>query len=198
MSLLCEELSYELEGKHQHTIETLNTQISRCKEALATLSASTGSAPLTGGKLLPINVFLDNLLTEWKMTHPNTLIETHWDGLSPTPSILADRTLQQALINVLDNADEASPNKVSWLASWDSNMLTINIKDRGTGLSSEAKQAVGSHPFTAKTEGLGLGLFLTHSVIRRFGGNVQLFNRQHGGVSTVVNLPIISHDTPKI
>jgi len=195
MSLLCDELSYELDGEQQHIIKTLNTQITRCKEALATLSASTGTAPLSGGKLLSIDVFLDELLTEWKLLHPNADIQTSWDGLSPTPSILADRTLQQALMNVLDNANEASPNQVEWFANWGSSTLTINIKDRGEGLSVEAEKAIGNQLFSAKKEGLGLGLFLAHSIIGRFGGNVKLFNRQHGGVSTVISLPVTAHGT---
>jgi len=194
MSLLCDELSHELDNDHQHIVATLNTQITRCKDALATLSASTGEAPLSNGQLLPITVFLHELLTEWRDTHPDVVINTHWDGQSPTPSILADRTLQQALINVLDNANDASPNKVEWLANWDLTTLTINIKDCGEGLSSEAEQAIGHHLYSAKKEGLGLGLFLTHSIIGRFGGNVKLFNRKQGGVSTIINLPVISHD----
>jgi len=198
MSLLCEELSHTLNSDQQHIAKTLNTQISRCKEALATLSASAGEAPLSNGQALSVNDFLNKILTEWSDTHPNAIINTDWNGMSPAPSILADRTLQQALINVLDNANQASPDKVEWLASWDLSTLTINIKDRGKGLSAEAEQAVGQHPFSAKKEGLGLGLFLTHSIISRFGGNVKLFNRKHGGVSTIINLPVISQLLPEI
>jgi len=195
MSLLCEELSYELGDEHQHIVKTLSTQVTRCKDALTTLSASTGTAPLGGGKLLSIDTFLKELLAEWKMMHPDTDIKTHWDGLSPTPSILADRTLQQALLNVLDNADEASPDQVTWIANWDLTILTINIKDRGEGLSIEAEKAIGNQPFSEKKEGLGFGLFLTHSIIGRFGGNVKLFNRKHGGVSTVISLPVTALGT---
>jgi len=191
MSLLSEEISCELDDEHQHLVKTLNTQITRCKQALSTLSASTGTAPLQGGQVLCIDVFLEKLLTEWKEAHPNVNISTKWEGLSPTPSILADRTLEQALMNILDNANEASPNKVEWLASWDLTTLTIKIKDRGDGLSHEAKQAIGNHPFTAKEEGLGLGLLLTHSIINRFNGDVKLLNRKKGGVSTIIHLPII-------
>ncbi len=194
MSLLCDELSYQLNSEHQDTLKTLNTQITRCKEALSTLSAATGGAPLSGGRLLPVEIFLSDLLSQWKTTHPDSVIDTRWDGLSPVPLILADRTLQQALINVLDNANEASPDKVKWLASWNSNTLTISIKDRGEGLSMEAEKVIGNQPFTAKDDGLGLGLFLTHAIIKRFGGSVRLINRKHGGVSTTIHLPVVVQD----
>ncbi|MCK4743113.1 MAG: hypothetical protein KAT25_04780 [Sulfuriflexus sp.] len=194
MSLLCEELSHELSDEHQHIAKTLNTQITRCKDALSTLSASTGTAPLSAGKLLNVNIFLEELHAEWNKLHPDNHIKTDWNGISPAPSILADRTLQQALINILDNANEASPNQVEWIAYWDSTMLTINIKDRGEGLSREAEQAIGNHPFSDKAEGHGLGLFLTHSILKRFGGHVESLNREHGGLSTLINLPIIKHE----
>ena len=191
MSLLCDELSYKLDNKHQDIVTTLNSQITRCKDALSTLSAATGSAHLSGGRLLSIGVFLNDLLDEWKTIHPNAIISTQWHGKSAPAAILADRTLQQALINILDNANDASPNKVEWIARWDNTHLNINIKDRGEGLSIEAREAIGNQPFSAKNDGLGLGLFLTHSIIKRFGGDVKLINRKHGGVSTIINLPVI-------
>jgi len=192
MSLLCDELSYQLDDDHQHIVKTLNTQVLRCKEALTKLSAATGTAPLSGGKLMPVNIFLNELLVEWKLLHPNSNIKTKWGGTMPVPSILADRTIQQALINVLDNANDASPDEVEWLANWDTTRLNISINDRGKGLSIKAKKAIGNHLFSAKKGGLGLGLFLTHSIISRFGGNVQLFNRSHGGVSTTISLPVVT------
>jgi len=194
MALLCDELSYELGSEKQHIVDTLSQQVSRCKDALATLSASTGSAPLSGGELLSIDIFLNDLLDEWQGLHPEVTIKHQWDGISPAPFILADRTLKQALINVLDNANEASANKVEWLANWDSSMVTIQIKDRGKGLSEEAEKAIGHQIYTAKREGLGLGLFLTHSIITRFGGSVKLVNRKKGGVSTIISLPVIPYD----
>jgi len=192
MSLLCDELSYQLDDEHQHIVNTLNTQVVRCKEALTKLSAATGTAPLSGGKLLPVNVFLNELLAEWKSLHPDIKIKTNWDETVPVPVILADRTIQQAVINILNNANDASPNEVEWLAHWDATSLNISINDQGKGLTLEAEKAIGNHPFSAKKEGLGIGLFLTHSIISRFGGNVQLFNRSHGGVSTVISLPVVT------
>ena len=65
----------------------------------------------------------------------------------------------------------------------------MEICDRGPGLSTEARQHIGKVPYTGKPEGLGLGLFLAHAIIRRFGGSVTLFDRDGGGSCTRVLLP---------
>lgn len=194
MALLCEELSCTLGNKHKKIIDTLYTQIERCKTALSHLSAATGGAALQGGKLLPVDSFLKSLLNEWQSLHPDAMLSTKWHGTSSSVFILADRTLQQAILNVLDNAYDASPDNIEWFANWGAASLTIVIKDKGAGLPGEAKESLGKQPFSEKQSGLGLGLFLTHAIIQRFGGEVRLKNRKHGGVSTTIRIPVINED----
>ena len=43
---------------------------------------------------------------------------------------------------------------------------------------------------TTKTEGRGLGLFLANATVERMGGSVRLFNRDTGGATTELILPI--------
>jgi two-component system sensor histidine kinase RegB len=94
------------------------------------------------------------------------------------------------LCNILDNAADASPDDVQWQASWDRDWLTMEINDRGKGLSTEAEQLIGTRPYSEKGEGMGLGLFLAHSIISRFAGEVRLHNREGGGVTTRIRLPL--------
>ena len=51
---------------------------------------------------------------------------------------------------------------------------------------------VGQPFFTTKEagKGLGLGLFLAHATLNRFGGTVRLYNREGGGVCTQLTLPL--------
>ena len=42
---------------------------------------------------------------------------------------------------------------------------------------------------STKSKGLGIGLFLTHATINRFGGGVSLYNHHDGGTLTEVTLP---------
>jgi two-component system sensor histidine kinase RegB len=44
--------------------------------------------------------------------------------------------------------------------------------------------------FTTKHKGLGLGLFLTYTTLRRLGGEVRLLDRDGGGVLCRLTLPL--------
>mgnify|MGYP000253332751 CR=1 FL=1 len=191
MALLGEELKETIDDPQaQQLLQTMKEQITRCKDALATLSASAGGVPLTSGKILPVNEFLDDVLEEWQQTRPSVQLQTNWQGPEAAPGILADRSLSQALCNILDNAADASPDDVEWQASWDINNLNMEINDRGTGLSNEAEQLIGTRPYSEKGTGRDLGLFPAHSIITRFAGEVRLHNRDGGGVTTRIRLPL--------
>ena len=97
--------------------------------------------------------------------------------------------MSQAITNILDNAADVSPRAIEWYAHWDQKGCVLEIRDWGPGLTSEAKQKVGKEPYSEKPEGLGLGLFLAHAIIARFGGSVTLFNCDDGGSCTRVQLP---------
>ncbi|MGD8999644.1 MAG: ATP-binding protein [Granulosicoccaceae bacterium] len=193
MALLCDELEATISedpAQAQAQLDLLREQVTRCKTALGNLSASAGGIRLHGGRLQAVDTYLQQLFANWQVSHTTTSVKQHWQGLQPAPQILADQILNQALMNILDNAAEASASEIEWDASWNATELHMEIRDRGPGLTEEAKQLVGRHPYSAKEEGMGLGLFLAHAVIPRFHGTVKLFNRQGGGVKTVITLPL--------
>ncbi len=190
MALITRELQEDCQDHQiQARLNVLAEQVRRCKDALATLSAAAGGVRLTGGQSVAVDAYLGQLLDAWHSGRPQARIQTHWDGLQPAPTILADRTLSQAMANILDNAADASPESVEWDATWDERELIMEVRDRGAGLTAEAQRSAGKTPFSNKTGGLGLGLFLAHSIISRFGGSVTLHNRPGGGVRTSIRLP---------
>jgi two-component system, sensor histidine kinase RegB len=99
-------------------------------------------------------------------------------------------TLRAALMNLLNNAADASSQPIEIMSRWDAANFMLEIRDRGAGLSEEAALKAGSAFFTTKKEGRGLGLFLANATIERMGGRVRLFNREEGGATTELALPI--------
>lgn len=92
---------------------------------------------------------------------------------------------------MLNNAADVSPAGIELEGSWTETQLTIEIRDRGPGLSEEVAQRAGQAFFTTKgPRGLGIGLFLANASIERYGGEVNLFNRKGGGACVRVNLPL--------
>ncbi len=111
-----------------------------------------------------------------------------------------DDTLRAALMNLLNNAADAAPagtarQAIDIRAYWDASRFTLEIHDHGKGLSEEAEQKAGSAFFTTKTEGYGLGLFLANATLERLGGSVRLFNREQGGATTEIILPVAGAGT---
>ena len=191
MQLVVEELQDSAKNKSDaNQISVLKDQINRCKEALSVLSASVGSAPLESGEPMLIQNFVNDLLQDWKNSRPEVNVKTSWKGTTPGPKIIAERSLRQAIKNILDNAANASPENVSCDALLDSDTLTLKVLDHGPGITLVEHESIGQQPVKEKTKGLGLGLFLSHGIIKRFGGKVSLMNIQEGGLQTTILLPL--------
>ncbi|MDH5648811.1 MAG: ATP-binding protein [Gammaproteobacteria bacterium] len=171
-------------------LNIIKNQISRCKQALSTISASAGEIRAESGELKPVEQYLDNLIREWQQRRPDVQLHSSLSRNCPPANLIAEQTLTQALTNILDNAADVSPQWVEIKGHWNQTELIIEINDNGPGLSQEASESLGKKPFSTKQQGLGLGLFLAHTVIERLGGNVTLYNRETGGVCTRVTLPL--------
>lgn len=80
---------------------------------------------------------------------------------------------------------------VSLRVNWTGRSVTIVVQDKGPGMSSEAAERAGEPFFTTKEpgRGMGLGLFLTRSVIERLGGKLQIESTPGSGVTARVELP---------
>lgn len=85
--------------------------------------------------------------------------------------------LEQALINLIKNAFEASTNEAKVTLSWHqrAQQIEITILDTGTGISNIDNLFV---PFySTKEGGSGIGLILSRELIRNQGGELTLANR---------------------
>ncbi len=178
----------------RENLRVLREQVDRCKSILSSLSASAGASRAEDGGRMPLEDYLEKLLRDWRTMRLGVRVEHHFDGPRPSAEILAEQTLSQAIVNILNNAADSSPDNVEVSARWNEQELVLEISDRGEGLTPDAEQAAGQPFFTTKApgQGLGLGLFLAHATLRRFGGTVQMYNREGGGVCTRLVLPLSS------
>lgn len=168
----------------------LRDQIARCKEILASLSASAGEVRAESGQRRALDEYLRDLIAKWRAQRPEIALRHDLRGTQPAPRLVVEQTLSQAITNILNNAADASPHDVEVAGRWTDAELTLEIADRGPGLAPEAGQRAGEALFTTKNEGLGLGLFLTYTTLRRLGGEVRLLGRDGGGVLCRLTLPL--------
>ena len=171
----------------------LDDQVRACKRILGKLlaNAQDTEAPT----LQPLEQFLAATLDEWQLLRPTVYCHYQATGAQPAPQMNMDPALRAALLNLLNNAADASPEKIDIEANWDADNFTLKIHDHGKGLTPEAAARAGSAFFTTKEGGRGLGLLLANATIERMGGKVRLFNRVGGGATTEVILPLQPHST---
>jgi len=173
-------------------LEILRDQITRCKEILASISATTYAVRAEGGSCVPLDIWLEDIVQKWQSTRPGIKVHTLFGGCVPAPWIVAEQTLTQAITNILNNAADASPKQVEVEGVWNDEELTLTIADRGPGLAPEVQASVGEAFISTKgpDKGLGLGLFLSYTTLSRFNGTVRLVNRKGGGVLCHLTLPL--------
>lgn len=194
MSLLVEELGYENIEKNPRVtadLDTLRTQINRCKKSLTDLSASVdASHDHFENEMLPVYEYLDYIVKEVIENRPDVVLKfscQHKDNYW----LKTDRTLTLALKNIIENATEVSPKRVTIETGIKDKMLYLTVTDNGPGLSAEALANIGDRPYSDKELGLGLGLYLAYSAIRRRQGHIEQKNREdQQGSITIVHLPV--------
>lgn len=174
----------------QNSLNLLEGQVRGCKRILDKLLVHAQDNETTTTH--SIEQFLADTLDEWQLLRPAARYRFNAEGTQPAPQLRADTTLRAALMNLLNNAADASPENIDIHARWDSENFTLEIHDHGTGLTPLAAARVGTAFFTTKEDGRGLGLFLANATLERLGGRVRLFNRFSGGATTEVTLPLAS------
>jgi signal transduction histidine kinase len=131
-----------------------------------------------------------NLLRE-ETAAKGIVLETRWSEPSPVIPMDMDK-LQQALLNFIKNAVESisgggrvtlsvSPEKKGW--------IKISIVNTGCGMTAEEMEHIFSPEYTTKEKGLGLGLPLSHEIIRGHGGEIRVTSRKDEGTTFEILLP---------
>ncbi len=174
--------------EQQDNLNILNDQVHSCKRILDSLLAHAQES----SSELSLEEFIRTLLDEWQLLRPTVHYHFYTEGIQPSPLVRAGLALRSALLNLLNNAADASPDELDIHLHWDNENITLEIHDHGSGLTPEVAARAGSAFFSTKQEGRGLGLFLANATLETLGGSVRLTNREGGGATTEVILPLRS------
>ncbi|WP_373379125.1 ATP-binding protein [Cupriavidus nantongensis] len=159
----------------------------------------TGQLKLFAGKARPVQrpvalrAAVDHVLA---LLAPRLgAVTIHLAGLDAVPglAVRADELkLEQVLLNLLGNALDAiaaaapaAPElgRIDLEVQAGEHAVTIVVRDNGTGIAPEALPRLFEPFFTTKEtgQGLGLGLAISSSIVREFGGQLSVANVPGGG-----------------
>jgi two-component system sensor histidine kinase RegB len=183
--------------KQEHAADTdlaadlalLQQQVKACRDSLRNL---VSKADLQNQRTARVGLrnFIDELHEQWRLVRPEVSCRVAWpDAVDVAPEVDVDPTLQQALINMLNNAADASPSGIDVTLRWDAQQWQMLIRDHGAGLSREVAGQIGTRIVSTKEGGMGVALVLSQATLNRLGGNVSLHELREGGTLTEITLP---------
>ncbi len=100
--------------------------------------------------------------------------------------------LDQVFLNLVINAAEAMPmGGVLAIATTllDAGCIQAHFSDSGCGFTAEQKAYAFEPFFTTKERGTGLGLSVSHDIVKRHGGRIEILSDPGQGATVVVELP---------
>ena len=108
--------------------------------------------------------------------------------------------LQQVLVNLMVNAIHAMPDggrltlrTADWADGQGRAGVSIEVADTGPGLSDELIRELFQPFVTRKKDGTGLGLWISRSLVERYGGDIRAGNRPAGdGSGAVMRVLLLS------
>jgi len=155
-----------------------------------------GQPPVSEGLSVNEIILATTALIDREIRQNQITIQTQLSD--DVPPIKGDRVqLQQVLLNLLLNAIEAlrlvavgSRRLVIASANKDSNNVLISVHDTGNGISSGDLDCLFDPFYTTKTDGMGIGLTISRSIVETHGGRIWATPNSPRGAVFHFTLPI--------
>ncbi|MFW6211100.1 MAG: sensor histidine kinase, partial [bacterium] len=144
-----------------------------------------------------VHSFVTGVVMLVKHNFENTInIKVRNSGI---PEVYMDQEqMRQVLVNLLNNAKEAHDGggkpEAEVVISSDSSWVMVEVRDNGRGVPEEDSERVFNPFYTTKKEGLGIGLSISRTIMRRHGGEIYIKNTKDKGSSFVLKLPVEKRD----
>lgn len=136
---------------------------------------------------VPLKPVLDNLRIvvepDWKEMEGSI----YWSVISEIPAVLAEsHGLMQVFLNLVHNSrravQDSSTRNLRIVVQIQGSKLTVRFEDSGPGVAAPERLF---QPFQQGASGSGLGLYLSRSIIRGYGGDLRYESRPIGSCFVV-------------
>ena len=160
--------------------------------------ASTQEAPLD------INDVISEVIALMQLELDRHRVALRMELAPALPVVLADRVeLQQVIINLVMNGIDAMepitdrPRELLIGSRQDkADQILVTVEDCGVGISAENADRLFNAFFTTKSDGMGMGLRISRSIIEAHGGRLSAANNNGPGATFQFTLPLNEEITP--
>lgn len=189
---------HEIENKEEEAVQCLELiagESRRCGEIVKNLLTFSRSAPMNV-ETTDLNVIVDRSIRLVKHQLEMGGIQLQLDLADGLPLVQCDPGhIEQVLLALIMNAIDAMPHGGNlWLQTRFSNcdQVQIEVRDDGSGIPPEILPRI-FEPFLTTKEtgrGVGLGLAVSHSIIERHSGKIEVQSELGKGTTFFVTLPL--------
>ena len=180
-----------LSAREKQRVELVVGEVDRLEAMLSeTLDYAKPVAP--DRQPMTLDALLDGVLELEARLFAEKQLKLIRETCPSCPSVRVDsEKMRQALLNLLKNAREASPEggEVRIVLRMANAQLLLSISNQGEALDEAVRKHAYDFFFTTKSRGTGLGLGLVKHVVEAHGGSVALHG-DAGLITAAVSLPI--------
>jgi len=191
MTVLLSELQAENKNNPSliSDLEILKQQVKHCADTLKRLVQDSNEESGKQFKQQDIKTFCDSIINHWQLMRPKAIFSLSYNNLE-TRTLPQDTRLVHAVMNLLNNAADASPENIRIEISCESEQLIWIITDTGEGIHKKIGRKLGKISMSTKEQGMGIGMLLAHATIKHYGGRLHQSANIPSGTITTLILPL--------
>ena len=144
-------------------------------------------------ELVDVSGIIEEMLTLLKGEANRYSVSMRTELAADLPKIMVDRVqLQQVFMNLMLNGIEAmtdSGGELTVKSKLQDGQLQFSVSDTGLGLSMEKMDQIFSAFFTTKSQGSGMGLAISRSIVESHGGRLWATANDGRGATFHFTLP---------
>ncbi len=171
-------------------LQLLQEQTERCRDILAGLSKQGFAEEDSRFFLQTLAVIAMSASEPYQSGDVEIVcLELPKDPDDPAPLIQRSAELLQGLSNLIENAVDFAETRVVIEADWDDQEVRLFIRDDGPGFSANMFAMLGDPYVSTRRHrgGMGLGVFISKTLLERTGANIRFDNQRNsqGAVVTI-------------
>ena len=174
-------------------LQLMAQQVDRCSEILREMVAVGRAQMADQAETMSLEHFVWRCLDRFQLLRPEAEVGLNLASADAGMQILVPSGLQHALLNLLNNALDASAQRdsaqVEFSARRGARTLEFAVRDHGPGFTDRGR-ASDTLGVSGKDHGLGIGLALAEATAERLGGLLDAGDARDGGAEIRLRLPL--------